>query len=129
MQSTKHGYDTNLSTNLRPQMKSLFIGAILNETSLIDYATTKLLIGYNKGYDLNTLRKMQGKINEVRRLYPQHYKEFRAELLYQLSNPPTESHFFICDRYINSFLSIVFMNSNNIYRAYDHFCVGHHDQY
>ena len=129
MQATKHGYDTNLSTNLRPQMKSLFIGAILNETSLIDYAITKRLIGYNKGYDLNTLSKMQGKINEVRRLYPQHYKDFRAELLHQLSNPRTESRFFICDGYINSFLSIIFMNSNNIYLAYDRFCAGFHDKY
>jgi hypothetical protein len=129
MQATKHGYDTNLSTNLRPQMQSLFIGAILNETSLIDYATTKRLIAYSKGYDLNTLTKMQKKIDSVKRLFPKHYKDMRAELLYQLSNPRSESRFFICDRYINSFLSIVFMNSNSIYLAYDRFCAGYRDKY
>ncbi len=129
MQATKHGYETNLVSNIRPQVQSLFIGAVINETSLIDYANTKRLIGYTNGYTLAVLTNMQSKINSVKLNYPKEYGDYRRELLYQISNQKTETIFFICDRYINSFLNISLVTNNHVWNAFSRFSSSYNDRY
>ena len=129
MLTTKHGYDTNLKSNIRTQVQSLFIGAVINGTSLIDYANTKRLIGYTKGYTFSVLTHMQNKINSVKGNYPKEYENFRAELLYQVSNQRTESLFFICDRYIKSFSNISVVNNAQVWDAYYRFSDNYNNRY
>jgi hypothetical protein len=129
MLNIKHGYETNLNSNLRVQMQSLFVGAVINDTSLINYAETKRLTGYDKGYSYEVLSKIQNRIDTVKRAYPTNYQNFRRELMYQISNPRGESLFFICDRYINSFGNIVHVGSSQVYTAYDLFGSGYDDRY
>ena len=129
MQATKYGYERNLVSNIRPQVQSLFIGAVVNETSLIDYANTKRLIGFTNGYTLAVLTEMQHKINSVKLNFPKEYEEFRRELLYQVGNRRTETLFFICDRYINSFLNVSLSTSNRIWDAYNNFTASYNNRY
>lgn len=129
MQATKHGYETNLVSNIRSQIQSLFIGAVINETSLIDYANTKRLIGYTSGYTLAVLTTMQNKINSVKLNYPKEYGDYRRELLFQISNQRSETIFFICDRYINSFLNIPLVINNHVWDAFSRFTSSYNDRY
>jgi len=129
MLATKHGYETNLKSNIQTQVQSLFIGAVINGTSLIDYANTKRLIGYTKGYTLSVLTHIQNKINSVKGKYPKEYERFRTELLYQISNQRTESLFFICDRYINSFSNLSVVNNAQVWDAYYRFSSSYNDRY
>jgi len=51
--------ELKLQSIIRKQMKSLFVGAVIDETSLEDYALTKELTAYQESYETNLLYAMQ----------------------------------------------------------------------
>lgn len=95
-----------LHNTIRKQIKSLFIGAVINETSLEDYALTKELIAYKGGYETHVLCIIQRNIDIVKCDFPQLYAIYRAELLSQIQGKSNNDIFLVCDKYIKSFFSI-----------------------
>jgi len=120
---------TELQRTLKAQVQSLFIGTVINDTSLSQYADIKLLINYRGGYNYDMLCVMQKNINAIKQMFPKQYSDFRGELLFQLASPRNETMFSICDRYIKAFSGITRYIDNDVYTAYRQFCGGHDDQY
>jgi len=73
MKFTKRENSNELQEIMQKQIKSLFIGAVINETSLYDYARTKEMVSLNTGYTSFKLGVMQKHIDYLRRTYPNLY--------------------------------------------------------
>jgi hypothetical protein len=121
MKFTKRENSRELTKSIKSQIDSLFIGAVINETSLYEYARTKELVGYNKGYTTNQLAVMQKHMDVVRCEYPNIYTSFRSELLLQIQGRQLSSIFTICDKYIrcfSSFRKFDYIEVNNSFRNF-----------
>ena len=110
MPFTKQENSNPLANKIQLQIRSLFIGVVINETNLDDYSSVKQLLGYNKGYTDKELGVMQLHMNILRNEFPSLYKAFRAELLFQIQGRHISSIFTICDRYINSFSELRYLD-------------------
>jgi hypothetical protein len=110
MNFTKRENSTELQKNIKRQIKSLFIGAVINDTSLYDYAITKELISHNAGYTTFELNVMQKHIDILKQTYPNLYNSFRIELLSQVQGRSISSIFNICDKYIRCFINLKFFD-------------------
>lgn len=121
MNFTKRENSTELQENIKRQIKSLFIGAVVNDTSLYDYALTKELVSHNAGYTTSELGCMQKHIDMLRQSYPNLYTSFRTELLSQIQGRNLSSIFTICDRYIRCFTSIKFCEHKEFYSKFRDF--------
>jgi len=121
MPFTKQENTNPLAKKIQLQIKSLFIGAVINETNLDDYSSIKELIGYNKGYTANQLGVMQLHINMLKYDFPSLYRAFRAELLFQIQGREISSIFTICDRYINSFSELKYFDYKDFYASLNSF--------
>ena len=106
MKFTKQENSQELTRSIKTQISSLFIGAVINGTSLYDYAITKELIGHSKGYTVDQLAMIQKHIDIVKYDYPNIYASYRSELLLQIQGRQISSSFSICDKYIRSFSSL-----------------------
>ena len=106
----------SLEVNVRKQLDSLFIGVVMNETSLVDYARTKELVGYTGGYSYSALSNMQRNMDTVKRMFPALYGEFRAILMARTydSRYENRSLFFVCDKYVNKFANLRLFTYNEI---------------
>jgi len=113
--------EPKLKNILKKQMKSLFIGAVVNETSLEDYAYTKEFTAYRGGYDTHTLCVMQRNIDIIKIDFPQLYSQYRAELISQIQGKKEHDIFMVCDKYIKSFFSIKRYNYTEISNAFQRF--------
>lgn len=121
MNFTKRENPTELQENIKAQIKSLFIGAVVNDTSLYDYAITKELVSHNTGYTTYELGVMQKHIDMLRQTYPNLYSSFRVELLSQIQGRNISSIFSICDKYIRCFSNLQFFDHkefNNRFRDF-----------
>ena len=114
MKFTKRENSTELQENIKRQISSLFIGAVVNDTSLHDYAITKELIAYNKGYSTFELGVMQKHIDIVRFQFPNLYTSFRTELISQIQGRSISSIFTICDKYVRSFSDLKFFDHKEL---------------
>ena len=121
MKFTKRENSTELQKNIKRQISSLFIGAVVNETSLEDYAFTKELISYNSGYLTHELCMMQKNINIVKNDFPNIYASYRSELLSQIQGRSISSVFTICDKYIHSFSALRLFNYNEVNNSFRNF--------
>jgi len=121
MPFTKQENINPLASKIQLQIKSLFIGAVINETSLEDYSSIKELIGYNKGYTRQQLGVMQSHMNILKKDFPSLYKVFRTELLFQIQGRNISSIFTICDRYINSFSELIYFDYKDFYGSFTSF--------
>lgn len=126
---SNHNVHAQLQRAIKAQIQSYFIGVLVNESSLCDYAELKKLSAYRGGYSYDTLCIMQKNIDAIKSIYPKHYADFRNEFLHQISNPKNESKFSICDRYIKVFSKIEIFDENSVYNAYREFCGGYDDRY
>lgn len=113
--------DTRLHENLKSQIRSLFVGVVVNETSLIDYANTKRYLNYGGGYSFANLQKTQNNINEIKSKFPTIYMNFRRELMNKMFYARPHSFFSICDAYIKSFMSINYISEKELVLASDQF--------
>jgi len=107
----------SLEVNVRQQLDSLFIGVVMNETSLVDYARTKELVGYTGGYSYTTLGTMQRNMDTVKRMFPALYAEFRAVLMLKANKNRREGNgslFFVCDQYVNKFATLRLFTYNEV---------------
>ena len=120
---------TELQRTLKAQVQSLFIGTVINDTSLSQYADIKLLINYRGGYNYDMLCMMQKNINAIKQMFPKQYSDFRGELFLQLASPRNETMFSICDRYIKAFSGITRYSENDVHTAFRKFCGGYDDRY
>lgn len=120
---------TQLQRELKLQIQSLFIGTVVNDTNLCEYAEVKRLANYRGGYTYDTLCIMQKNIDAIKSVFPKQYADFRGELFHQLANPRNETKFSICDRYIKAFLTIDFCEEKSVYDVYRQFCGGYDDRY
>ncbi len=121
MKFTKRENSAELQRNIEKQIISLFIGAVVNETSLEDYAFTKALISYNSGYPTHQLCLMQKNMNIVKYDFPNIYASYRAELLSQIQGRSISSVFTICDKYIHSFSTLRLFNYNEVSNSFRSF--------
>ncbi len=121
MKFTKRENSTELQENVKKQINSLFIGAVVNETSLEDYAFTKELISYNIGYTTHELGVMQKNMNIVKFDFPNIYASYRSELLSQIQGRSISSVFTICDKYIRSFSTLRAFNYNEVNSSFRSF--------
>ncbi len=121
MNFTKRQNSNELQANIKGQIKSLFIGAVVNDTSLYDYAITKELISHNAGYTTFELGVMQKHIDGLRQAYPNLYSSFRTELLSQVQGRNLSSIFTICDRYIRCFSSLKFCDHKEFHSKFRDF--------
>jgi len=121
MKFTKRENHTELQRNIEKQINSLFIGAVVNETSLEDYAFTKELISYNSGYPIHQLCLMQKNMNIVKYDFPNIYASYRSELLSQIQGRNISSIFTICDKYIYSFATLRLFNYNEVNNSFRSF--------
>ena len=126
---TNYNRHIQLQKAIKAQIQSSFIGTVINETSLCDYAEIKNLAAYRGGYSYDTLCIMQKNIDYIKNTFSKHYSDFRNELLLQISNPRSESKFSICDRYIKAFSKVDIFEEKSVYNAYHEFCVGYDDRY
>jgi len=113
--------ELKLQSIIKKQMNSLFIGAVINETSLEEYAFTKELTAYQGGYETHILCIMQRNIDIVKIDFPQLYSKFRAELMSQIQGKIKHDIFMVCDKYIKSFFSIKRYNYTGISNAFKQF--------
>ena len=113
--------ELKLRSIIKKQMKSLFIGAVINETSLEDYAFTKELTAYKGGYEAHILCVMQRNIDIVKIDFPQLYSKYRTELISQIQGKTKHDIFMVCDKYIKSFFSIKRYNYAGISNALQQF--------
>jgi hypothetical protein len=114
---------------IKKQMKSLFIGSVINETSLEDYALTKELTSYQGGYETHILCIMQRNMDIVKYDFPQLYAKYRTELISQIQGKREHDIFMVCDKYIKSFFSIrIFSHAeiSNIFQQFENFNHGIH---
>ena len=118
MKKNPRSNSVTLATNIVNQINSLFVGVVINDTSLVEYAYTKKLIGYNGGYTFETLSKMQYNIDTIRSKFPNIYASYRIELLAQIQGRGISSIFTICDKYINNFLNIRVFNHAEVYKNF-----------
>jgi len=98
----------SLEANVKRQLDTLFIGAVMSESSLVDYAETKRLVGYRGGYSYNILSTMQRNMDTVKQKFPALYVEFRSILMRRLfeSRYSSQSLFILCDAYVNKFATL-----------------------
>ena len=106
----------SLNVNVRQQLDSLFIGAVMNETSLVEYARTKMLVSYSGGYSYNVLSTMQRNMDTVKKVFPALYDEFRGILMARVyeSRRGGRSLFYVCDKYVNMFVNLRLFTYNEI---------------
>lgn len=113
--------ELKLQSIIKKQIKSLFIGAVINETSLEDYAFTKEFTSCQGGYETHVLCVMQRNIDIVKIDFPQLYSKYRAELISQMQGKKEYDRFMVCDKYIKSFFSIKRYNYTGINNAFKQF--------
>ncbi len=106
----------SLNVNVRQQLDSLFIGVVLNETSLVEYARTKQLVGYTGGYSHSALSNMQRNMDEVKRRFPALFSEFREIFLSRIRKNTylAENPFALCDSYVKQFANIRLFTYNEV---------------
>ena len=106
----------SLEVNVKTQLEALFIGVVMHETSLVDYAHTKKLIGYTGGYSYTTLSTMQRNIDTVKRMFPALHAEFRTILMGRVhkSRKERKNLFYICDEYVNKFATLRLFTYNEV---------------
>ena len=109
----------SLEVNVKAQLDALFIGVVMNETSLVEYARTKELVGYTGGYSYTVLSTMQKNMDVVKRMFPALYAEFRAVLLGRVykSRRGGSSLFYVCDTYVNKFVTLRLFTYNEVETA------------
>ena len=118
MNFTKRENSSELQENIKRQIKSLFIGAVVNDTSLYDYAMTKEMVLHNAGYTTFELGVMQKHIDILRQAYPNLYSSFRMELLSQIQGRNISSIFSICDKYIRCFSDLKFFDHKEFHSKF-----------
>ena len=114
MEMIKREHSSNLEEKIRKQMHTLFVGAIVNDTSLVEYAQIKKAINFNKGYSFNQFCMIQKHIGIVKLEFPALYNSYRVELISKIQNRRQESVFSICDLYVRIFSKMRIFNHSEI---------------
>lgn len=109
---------------MKIQLKSLFVGVVVNEGSLNEYAKTKRIMRYQAGYSFETLSKIDSTINNIKSQFPGYYQDLRREFMHKLSNARPYTFFNLCDEYIKQFIDMNFISEKELILLRDRYMHG-----